>query len=206
MLLVTAHRRENLGAGLDDLCLAIRKLVSAREDLLVVFPVHLNPRVRASVERILGDVERVLLLEPLDYLEFVHAMIRSDVILTDSGGIQEEAPALGKPVLVARAVTERPEAIDAGTALLVGTDSDDIVAGVSALLDDNRRYAEMQQAVNPYGDGRAAERIVQAVAYRFGIASEPPDEFRVGEMLTSIEAKPMRTEGGEDVAAGAVRG
>jgi UDP-N-acetylglucosamine 2-epimerase (non-hydrolysing) len=206
VLLVTAHRRENLGAGLDDLCLAIRELVSARPDLIVVFPVHLNPRVRASVGKSLDGLERVLLLEPLDYLEFVHAMMRADLILTDSGGIQEEAPALGKPVLVARDVTERPEAIEAGTARLVGTDSSDIVAGVSDLLDDSRRYAEMQRAVNPYGDGRAAERIVQAVAYRFGIASEPPQPFRVEETLVSVDAKLMESEEGEDVAAGAVGG
>ena len=205
VLLVTAHRRENLGAGLDDLCLAIRELVSARRDLVVVFPVHLNPRVRASVGKILGGLERVLLLEPLDYLEFIQAMMRSDLILTDSGGIQEEAPALGKPVLVARDVTERPEAVEAGTARLVGTDSSDIVAGVSALLDDSRRYADMQRAVNPYGDGRAAERIVQAVAYKFGIESGPPQPFHVEE-TASVEETPTETEAGDDVAAGAVGG
>jgi UDP-N-acetylglucosamine 2-epimerase (non-hydrolysing) len=110
-------------------------------------------------------------------------MMRSDLILTDSGGIQEEASAFGKPVLVAREVTERPEAIEAGTARLVGTDSSDIVAGVSALLDDSRRYADMRRAVNPYGDGRAAERIVQGVAYKFGIASALPQPFRVDETL-----------------------
>jgi UDP-N-acetylglucosamine 2-epimerase (non-hydrolysing) len=196
MLLVTAHRRENLGSGLDDLCRALRELATSRRDLVVVFPVHLNPRVRESVTRILGGLERVLLLEPLDYLEFVHAMIRSDVILTDSGGIQEEAPAVGKPVLVARAVTERPEAVEAGTAQLVGTDADAIVAGVSALLDDERRYADMQRAVNPFGDGRAAERIVQGVAHWFGIAAEPPEEFQVREPFGSIESGE-----GEDVAA-----
>jgi UDP-N-acetylglucosamine 2-epimerase (non-hydrolysing) len=196
VLLVTAHRRENLGEGIDDLCRALRQLATSRSDLLVVFPVHLNPRVRESVRRILGGLDRVLLLEPLDYLEFVHAMIRSDVILTDSGGIQEEAPALGKPVLVARAVTERPEAIEAGTARLVGTDAAEIVGGVSALLDDDRRYAEMQRAVNPFGDGRAAERIAQAVAHWFGIADEPPHEFRVGQPLSAIDS-----EEGEDVAA-----
>ena len=206
VLLVTAHRRENLGTGLDDICLAIRELVSSRRDLLVVFPVHLNPGVRASVGKILGGLENVLLLEPLDYLEFVHAMMRADLILTDSGGIQEEAPALGKPVLVARDVTERPEAIEAGTAQLVGTDSGDIVAGVSELLDDSRRYADMQRAVNPYGDGRAAERIVHAVAHRFGIASGPPQPFCVEETRVSVDAKPMETEEGEDVAAGAVGG
>jgi UDP-N-acetylglucosamine 2-epimerase (non-hydrolysing) len=133
-------------------------------------------------------------------------MMRADLILTDSDGIQEEAPALGKPVLVARDVTERPEAIEAGTARLVGTDSSDIVAGVSALLDDSRRYADMQRAVNPYGDGRAAERIVHAIAHKFGIESEPPPPFRVEETLVPVGAKSTETEEGEDVAAGAVGG
>lgn len=176
-LLVTAHRRENLGPRLDDLCLAVRELVTARRDLHVVFPVHLNPRVRTSVASVLEGLDRVSLLEPLDYLQFVHAMISSDIVLTDSGGIQEEAPALGVPVLVARDVTERPEAIDAGTARLVGTDPQDIVRGVSTLLDDPAAYAAMRRAVNPYGDGRAAERIVHAIEFSFGLSSTTPAPF-----------------------------
>jgi UDP-N-acetylglucosamine 2-epimerase (non-hydrolysing) len=204
-LLVTAHRRENLGARLDDLCVAVRELVLGRPDLQVVFPVHMNPRVRSSAATILAGLERVLLLEPLDYLEFVHAMMRADVILTDSGGIQEEAPALGTPVLVARDVTERPEAIEAGTARLVGTDVRDIVAGVSNLLDDSDQYAEMQRAINPYGDGRAAERIVQAVSYALDLSDEPSEPFRVGQTpAASIDERALESGESEDVAAGAV--
>ena len=177
-LLVTAHRRESLGAPLEDICYALRDLVAAREDLQLIFPVHLNPKVRETVYSILGNVTRVLLLDPLDYLDFVHLMKHADLVVTDSGGIQEEAPALGIPVLVIRATTERPEAIEAGTANLVGTVRQDIVVAVSRLLDDPAEYAIMQHAVNPYGDGQAAQRIVDSVRHFLGLSTSLPQSFQ----------------------------
>lgn len=162
MLLVTGHRRENFGQGFEDICHALRE-IAARGDVDVVYPVHLNPNVQEPVRRILGDCDAVHLVDPQDYLPFVWLMMRSDVILTDSGGVQEEAPSLGKPVLVMRDVTERPEAIDAGTAQLVGTDVGRIVEQVNRLLDDPAAYEAMARAHNPYGDGNAATRIAAIV-------------------------------------------
>lgn len=158
LVLVTGHRRENFGAGFESICQAIRKL-SARDDVQIVYPVHLNPNVQEPVRRILGACDRVHLIEPLDYLPFVYLMNRADLLLTDSGGIQEEAPSLGKPVLVMRTTTERPEAVAAGTVRLVGTDVSTIVSSVNELLDDAQEYRRMSVAHNPYGDGRAADRI-----------------------------------------------
>jgi len=163
MVLVTGHRRENFGDGFERICLALRD-IAARGDVDVVYPVHLNPNVQEPVRRILGDCPAVHLVEPQDYLPFVWLMLRCDLILTDSGGIQEEAPSLGKPVLVMRDVTERPEALAAGTVALVGTDQDRIIGQVNRLLDDRDAYARMAQAHNPYGDGRAAQRIAAIVA------------------------------------------
>lgn len=177
VVLVTAHRRESLGGPMTDICLALRDLLEAHKDLQVIFPVHLNPNVRATVWSILHGVERAWLLDPLDYLDFVHLMKRSHLVVTDSGGIQEEAPALGKPVLVIREKTERPEAIELGTARLVGTTRQGIVAAASRLLDDPAEYARMQQAVNPYGDGQASARIVQAVRHFFGLTDKAPRPF-----------------------------
>ena len=165
LVLVTGHRRENFGEGFEQMCLAIRDL-AGRGDTQVVYPVHLNPNVQAPVNRILGGVEGVRLVEPLDYLPFVHLMSRAHLVLTDSGGIQEEAPSLGKPVLVMRDTTERPEAVEAGTVRLVGTDRARIVAEASRLLDDPAAYAAMARAHNPYGDGRAARRIADIIAGR----------------------------------------
>jgi UDP-N-acetylglucosamine 2-epimerase (non-hydrolysing) len=162
VLLVTGHRRENFGDGFERICLALRG-IAARGDVDVVYPVHLNPNVQEPVHRILGDCPAVHLVEPQDYLPFVWLMLRADVILTDSGGIQEEAPSLGKPVLVMRDVTERPEAVTAGTVELVGTDDARIIAAVNRLLDDPDAYAAMSRAHNPYGDGRAAARIAAIV-------------------------------------------
>lgn len=162
-LLVTGHRRENFGEGFERMCLAMRAL-ARRGDVQVVYPVHLNPQVQAPVRRILGDEPGVHLIEPQDYLPFVYLMLRADLILTDSGGIQEEAPSLGRPVLVMRDTTERPEAVEAGTVQLVGTDTGRIVSAATALLDDAAAYARMAQALNPYGDGRAAARIAALVA------------------------------------------
>ncbi len=163
LLLVTGHRRESFGSGFERICRAIKAL-SERDDLQVIYPVHLNPNVQDPVNRWLGGLDNVSLIPPQDYLPFVHLMSRSHLILTDSGGVQEEAPSLGKPVLVMRDTTERPEAVDAGTVLLVGTDADRIVSHCNILLDDPTRYCLMSEAHNPYGDGRAASRIADAVA------------------------------------------
>ena len=164
LLLVTGHRRESFGQGFLDICGALRRLALERPELAIVYPVHLNPNVQGPVRALLSDLPNVTLLAPLEYRPFVRLMDRATVILTDSGGIQEEAPSLGKPVLVMRDVTERPEGVEAGTVRLVGTDPDRIVAGVSALLDDPAQAEAMRRAHNPYGDGRASARILDALA------------------------------------------
>ena len=162
MVLITGHRRENFGEGFLNICHAIKHLAEQYKDVDFVYPMHLNPNVRKPVLEILGEgTENVFLIEPLDYLPFVYMMQHSTLILTDSGGVQEEAPGLGKPVLVMRDTTERPEAVEAGTVLLVGTNREKIEQGVSMLLDDADCYRRMSEAVNPYGDGLACERIVK---------------------------------------------
>jgi len=180
LLLVTAHRRENWGEPMANICDALRALVEKFDDVRVVFAVHRNPAVRNVVFPLLAGHERIELREPPDYLEFVPLMQAAHLILTDSGGVQEEAPALGKPVLVLRRTTERPEGIAAGTAKLVGTNTDDIVREATTLLTDANAYAAMSHAVNPYGDGRAAERIVGALLHYFGMSQERPEEFAKG--------------------------
>lgn len=162
MILVTGHRRESFGGGFDRICAALARLAE-REDIQIIYPVHLNPNVKGPVEAKLGRSERVKLISPVDYLPFVHLMRRAHVILTDSGGVQEEAPSLGKPVLVMRDTTERPEAVDAGTVRLVGTDADLIVAEMTRLLDDEAAYDNMSRAHNPYGDGHASRRILDVI-------------------------------------------
>ncbi len=170
VILVTAHRRENFGQPLEQICSAIRRLAETyRDEIRIVYPVHLNPNVQRPVFRSLSDIPNVILLEPLDYLPMVHLIKHASLVLTDSGGLQEEAPAFGKPVLVMRAVTERPEGIQAGTVRLVGTDQDVIVEQTRLLLDDAGAYAAMAQAVNPYGDGQAAGRIVNGILNAAGI-------------------------------------
>jgi len=164
LILVTAHRRESFGAPFESLSSALRDIADRNEDVEIVYPVHLNPNVRRPVMRILGGHPRVHLIEPLRYEQFCHLMAQAHLILTDSGGIQEEAPVLGKPTLVMRETTERPEAIAAGTARLVGTDRGKIVAEAERLLRDEAAYATMAQAGSPFGDGHAAERIVAALA------------------------------------------
>lgn len=159
LLLVTGHRRENFGEGFENICNALRKIAEQRKDVLIAYPVHLNPNVQRPVRRILGKVKNVHLIEPLGYEEFVFLMNRSFLILTDSGGIQEEAPSLGKPVLVLRNTTERPEGIEAGVVNLVGTAERDIIDGTLKLLEDNNAYKKMSRSANPYGDGKASERI-----------------------------------------------
>lgn len=178
MILVTTHRRENLGAPLENIVGALSDILTKFPDTRIVYPMHKNPAVREIVRRELGDNARVELIEPLDYLPFVRAMERAHLILTDSGGVQEEAPALGIPVLVLRRTTERPEGVTAGTANLIGTERADIVAAASQLLGDEKAYAAMSHAANPYGDGKAGERIAQAILHWAGRA-ERPDDFVV---------------------------
>ncbi|EKP29118.1 UDP-N-acetylglucosamine 2-epimerase [Klebsiella michiganensis] len=163
MILVTGHRRESFGRGFEQICHALAEIAANNPDVQIVYPVHLNPNVSEPVKRILGHVENVMLIEPQDYLPFVWLMNRAWLILTDSGGIQEEAPSLGKPVLVMRDMTERPEAVSAGTVCLVGTDSQRIVNEVTCLLQDEFAYQAMSRAHNPYGDGQACHRILSAL-------------------------------------------
>lgn len=162
LVLVTGHRRESFGLGFERICQAISDL-SERDDIQIIYPVHLNPNVQEPVRKILSGRRNVFLVEPLEYLPFVHLMHRSYLILTDSGGIQEEAPSLGKPVLVMRDTTERPEALDAGSVMLVGTDVRAIVDSVKTLLDDPEKYQTMSNAISPYGDGNAANRILKII-------------------------------------------
>jgi UDP-N-acetylglucosamine 2-epimerase (non-hydrolysing) len=163
MILITGHRRESFGEGFERICLAIRRLAETHPEVHFVYPVHLNPRVYGPVHHILGggQQDNIHLIEPLPYLHFVGLMKRSYLILTDSGGIQEEAPSLGKPVLVMRETTERPEAVQVGVAKLVGTDPASIVREAERLLNDERAYSDIAQRQNPYGDGKASSRIVQ---------------------------------------------
>jgi UDP-N-acetylglucosamine 2-epimerase (non-hydrolysing) len=167
LVLVTGHRRESFGSGFEQICAGLKQIAQQFPDTDVVYPVHLNPNVREPVFRLLSDTSNVHLIEPQDYLPFVYLMSRSTVVLTDSGGIQEEAPSLGKPVLVMRDTTERPEAVAAGTVKLVGTDAEVIVREVSRLLTDKAYYEQMSFAHNPYGDGKACERIIAAIKANF---------------------------------------
>lgn len=167
LVLITGHRRENFGEGFISMCRAIKALTEKYPNVDFVYPMHLNPNVRKPIHEVFGedlsDLDNMFFIEPLEYLSFVYLMEKSTIVLTDSGGIQEEAPGLGKPVLVMRDTTERPEALEAGTVKLVGTDYDKIVNEVSALLDDREYYDKMSKAVNPYGDGLACERIIRKV-------------------------------------------
>ncbi|HGS5560147.1 TPA: non-hydrolyzing UDP-N-acetylglucosamine 2-epimerase [Vibrio parahaemolyticus] len=163
LILVTGHRRESFGGGFERICEALAQTARQHPNVQILYPMHLNPNVREPVNRILGDVENVLLIEPQQYLPFIYLMSRSHIILTDSGGIQEEAPSLGKPVLVMRDTTERPEAVAAGTVKLVGTDVEKITASLDSLLNDEEAYKEMSFAHNPYGDGKACQRILDAL-------------------------------------------
>lgn len=168
LVLITGHRRENFGDGFISMCRAIKSLAEKYEDVDFVYPMHLNPNVRKPIKEVFGESSEwpvnMFFIEPLEYLSFVYLMEKADIVLTDSGGIQEEAPGLGKPVLVMRDTTERPEALEAGTVKLVGTDYDRILGEVSSLLDNAAYYEEMSKAVNPYGDGRACERIVKSLS------------------------------------------
>lgn len=178
VVLVTTHRRENLGEPMRHVYKALKQLVDEFPDIEVVFPVHKNPKVREVVRQELGGVERVHLIDPLDYEPFANLMHRSYLILTDSGGVQEEAPALGKPVLVLRDTTERPEAVAAGTVKLIGTDRGRVYSEAKGLLTDAAEYSRMAESCNPYGDGKASGRIIQAILYHYGRAAAHPDEFK----------------------------
>jgi UDP-N-acetylglucosamine 2-epimerase (non-hydrolysing) len=176
LILVTAHRRESFGEGMERICRALARL-AAREDVQIVYPVHLNPNVRGPVQRMLGRCRNVVLTEPLDYVPFVDLMRRAYLVITDSGGVQEEGPSLGKPILVMREKTERPEAVAAGTVKLVGTDEERIAAEAAALLEDPQKYAAMARIHNPYGDGRASGRIAEIIRSFFRTNS--PERLRV---------------------------
>ena len=177
-VLVTAHRRENFGRPLEEIFRALRAVARRRPSLSILYPVHPNPRVLGPARRILGAERNVVLTPPLDYGALVHAMTRVTLVVTDSGGIQEEAPGLGKPVLVLREVTERPEAVRAGTVRLVGRSRAKVEREISRLLDDRGLYRKMAAAVNPYGDGRAAERTVKGLLFYFGLTKARPEPFR----------------------------
>lgn len=177
IVLVTTHRRENLGEPMRHVYRAIRRLVHEFDDIEVVFPVHRNPKVRSIVTEELGDTERVHLIDPLEYEPFANLMARSYLLMTDSGGIQEEAPALGKPVLVLRNTTERPEAVTAGTVKLVGTDEEAVFTTARRLLSDKDAYASMANSVNPYGDGEASRRIIEALRFELLNSGKRPDRF-----------------------------
>jgi UDP-N-acetylglucosamine 2-epimerase (non-hydrolysing) len=167
LILVTAHRRESFGKPFQDICNGLKEIAVRNSEVEIVYPVHLNPNVRGVVYRVLSNQERFHLIEPLEYKKFVHLMNRSHIVLTDSGGIQEEAPALGKPVLVLRNKTERPEAIESGTVKLIGTDTQAIINETEKLLHNKDEYNRMSKAVSPYGDGRAAERIVGIILSKY---------------------------------------
>ncbi len=176
-IVLTCHRRENYGEAMEQIFSAVRRLAGAYPDLRFVYPVHPSPAVQETASRLLGNVPRVELIEPLDTFDMHRLMSRCYMVMTDSGGIQEEAPSLGKPVLVLRRETERPEAVKAGTVLIAGVETKKIVSLATALLEDRELYSRMAQAVNPYGDGHACERIADAICYMFGYAQTPPERF-----------------------------
>jgi UDP-N-acetylglucosamine 2-epimerase (non-hydrolysing) len=177
LILMTTHRRENLGEPMRNVYKALRKVLETHADVEAIFPVHKNPKVREIVQEELGGLDRVHLIEPMDYEPFANLMGKVDIVLTDSGGIQEEAPALGKPVLVLRDTTERPEAVDAGTVKLIGTAYEDVLRETNLLLDDSAHYKKMAEAANPYGDGKACERIIRAILQKNGYNVKILSEF-----------------------------
>jgi UDP-N-acetylglucosamine 2-epimerase (non-hydrolysing) len=181
LVLLTTHRRENLGEPMRHVYRAMKQLTEEFTDVEIVFPVHRNPKVREVVEEELGNLEKVHLIDPLDYEPFANLMNRAHLILTDSGGVQEEAPALGKPVLVLRDTTERPEAVAAGTVKLIGTDKERVYREARELLTDQQEYDRMAEACNPYGDGQASRRIIQAILYHYKRVKDRPDVFVVSK-------------------------
>lgn len=180
VIVVTAHRRENWGKPLEDICNALRNIAVDFKDTYLIYPVHKNPVVRDTVHKILDGIDNVLLLDPLDTDEMHNLLAKCYMVMTDSGGLQEEVPALGKPVLVLRDVTERPEAVEAGTVKIIGTDSESLYNEAKLLLENKEEYNKMANAVNPYGDGNASERILKAIKYSFGVLKERPEEYKGG--------------------------
>jgi len=180
-ILVEVHRRENFGEGMENIGRALYRLASERKDVQLLVSVHRNPNAREPILRHLGGAPRTVLFDPIDYPDYVNLMSRAYLIITDSGGAQEEAPSLGVPTLVCREKTERPEALEAGTCVLVGTNIEKIVDTTCDLLDNRTRYERMSQVKNPFGDGRASQRIVQALLYRYGLTHEAPEEFSPGK-------------------------
>lgn len=178
IILVTMHRRENWGEPLRKTCRAIIKIIGEYPDVSVIFPLHKNPEIRKNVKEILQNKKDILLLDTLDYDDMINLMSKSYIILTDSGGIQEEGPSLGKPVLVLRDETERPEAVEAGVVKMIGTNEEKVYREVVILLDSKDKYREMSKNINPYGDGRASERIVKKILYNFNLINQSPDEFK----------------------------
>lgn len=181
IILVTTHRRENLGEPMRHVYKALKDIVNEFDDVEIVFPVHKNPKVREVVNEELGNIKAVHLIDPLDYEPFANLMHRAFLVLTDSGGIQEEAPSLGKPVLVLRDTTERPEAVKAGTVKLIGTERQKVYEETKYLLTDHDEYQRMANTCNPYGDGKASKRIIEAILYHYGLSQEKPDGFIAGK-------------------------
>ncbi len=177
IILVTAHRRENLGKPLENICEAIKYIADMYDDVIIIYSVHLNPIVQDTARRILGSHKHIVLIDPLDPQDMHNLQNKSYLVMTDSGGLQEEAPSLGKPVLVLRNETERPEAVEAGTVKLAGTKKEEIIHLAKMLLENNEEYNKMAKAINPYGDGKASERIVNALLYEFGLSSRKPESF-----------------------------
>ncbi|WP_396954678.1 non-hydrolyzing UDP-N-acetylglucosamine 2-epimerase [Neobacillus sp. YIM B06451] len=187
LVLMTAHRRENLGDPMENMFRAISRLVAEHSDIQVVYPVHMNPIVRETANRILGDNPRIHLIEPLDVIDFHNFAARAYLILTDSGGVQEEAPSLGVPVLVLRDTTERPEGVKAGTLKLAGTDELTIYRMANELLSDEAAHEQMAKASNPYGDGQASARIVESILYYFGLRNQKPEDFQVETGIQHVQ-------------------
>lgn len=179
IILVTMHRRENWGEPLRETCQAINKIIDEYPDTYIIFPLHKNPEIRRNVKEILQNKKDILLVDTLDYDDMINLMSKSYIILTDSGGIQEEAPSLGKPVLVLRDETERPEAVKAGVVKLVGTNKERVYIEVKTILNNKDKYRKMSKSINPYGDGKASERIVKKILYNFNLIDRSPDEFKV---------------------------
>ena len=178
IILVTMHRRENWGEPLRETCQSINKIIEEHSDLYVIFPLHKNPEIRRNVMEILQNKKDILLLDTLDYDDMINLMSKSYIILTDSGGIQEEAPSLGKPVLILRDETERPEAVEAGVVKLIGTNKDRVYSEVKTLINSRDKYRKMSKNINPYGDGKASERIIKKILYSFNLVDQEPDEFK----------------------------
>lgn len=179
VIVMTCHRRENWGEPMENIFKAVAEIKEKHRDVEIIFPIHLNPKIRELAQEIMGGIEGIHLIEPLDYEPFVNLLNKAHFILTDSGGIQEEAPALGKPILVLRTETERPEAVEAGTVKIMGVEKDRIIEEVEELLSNPKAYLQMANATNPYGDGRACERIIAALKYHFNLTHEEPETFRI---------------------------